>query len=625
MFMNEDRTVGENVPSQGYEADRLMDWAKEQIRWSQDQHEKQWCTDHYVYYQHFHNFVNDRLDPDDYHSKIGVGLAFPIVKIISATLTAPWQAGDQIISANPLDEAGQQRAPLVEAYINNVICNRVPRMFSKCELVKESAIAFGRGILKPVVRWDPPMSLLKRVMVELGQTLGLNMRLPTSELTYQHVPADKRFDFDYVDPFNFWWVGSTRWFDECDFSVERGYVTTSDAIRRQMSGEWNADVQMDPGSALGFDEYTRRRAQLQADYTGDNIQARDAGEPPKHHRIHEIQGWCEWKETKASTPELRQMHLVLMDEKVLVVQRRLDTWNGRPCHLVFEPMHDPAGDRPQGVIEPMEQIILVMNDFLNIALDNARKVIESPLMVDWTQTKQTDILLGPAEINWIRNPTQAVAPLPMADLPRSFYQLIDFFNDLIQRISGVSDYFGGMNTSDTTRLTKTARGMELMTNLATKRFAPLLTKMDREFYRPMATTIHETAKQRMKKKEPMRLPANPSSPFVRIGPNDMDTLLEFSFNVKALDAASGRRRGDFIEMMSMINQLAMTPLFMQQGNMLDTYEVARMLMEEFDMEAATSKLIKKLPQMPQAPGGMSPFPTPGKEGIPGTPVVPRAA
>lgn len=614
-----------SMPDQGKDKNYIRDGLMEVYRYSRESHERNWCSDHFVYYKHFKNYVDSMIDPDDYHSNIGVGLAFPIVKIISSTLTAPWQAGDEIVSAEALDEASRGCAPRVEAYVNNMIVNRVPRMFSILELVKESGVALGRGILKPCVRWDPPMTLLKRAVLTLGQQFmpgGVNLG---SVLQYQDVPAAKRFGFEYVDPFNFWWTGSSRWVEHCDVTFERTHLTTAECHRRFASGEWGPVEDFEAGSALGYDTYSAKRVDLEAGGGLDNVHASD-GQNPKMHRYIEAQGWVETKKKKGGHPVYEQMLVGILDEKWMVRSCKLDTWNGKPGYIIWEPMHDFAGDRPTGVIEPMESVLLVLNDFVNIALDNSRKAMESSLLVDPTSTDQEELYLGPGELNFVRDPRNSVSPLPMKDLPRSFYELIGYFNDLLQRISGVSDYFGGMNTADTERVTKTAKGLELMTSLATKRFAPLVKKMDLELYRPLATFIHETSKQRMKDEETVRVPGNPDSPFTLVGPSDMEAQLRFTFNVKALDMASGRRRQDFIEAISMISQIAQTPQFEMQGNQLDTYELARLVMSEFDREKDAEKIIKRVMAgpmgMPMVPSGVGPEATPGQPSLPGRPRIP---
>jgi hypothetical protein len=180
----------------------------------------------------------------------------------------------------------------------------------------------------------------------------------------------------------------------------------------------------------------------------------------------------------------------------------------------------------------------------------------------------------------------------MKDLPSSFYELLGWYNDLIQRISGVSDYFAGLNTSDTAGLTKTATGMTLMANLSASRFGPMLSMMDREFYRDLAQAIHRTSLQRMVEPENVRMGYNPSQPFSVVGPDDLDIDIDYSFNAKALDPQSHHRRQDFIDMTKILGEFAEG--LAAQGYELDLYQTARLVMDEFGRGAEVEKIIRKL-------------------------------
>lgn len=605
--------------------DYTKDWAIETSRWAFEEHHREWCADHFEFYKHFRNVVTPATDPDTFHSNIGVGLAYPIVKILSSRMMAPWQAGDDLIECTPRDPASKLKAAIGAAWINDLWTQRIARMFSKCELAKESGIALGRGILKPVVRWDPPMTILRRVQITLAQ-FGLGPMTLGDILAYKEIPSQPRLSLEYVDPFNFRWIGSTRFVEDCDFTVERTYLTTGECYRRIGANLWLPDVEPTEQDATGYDEYTERRNALEIGGMWDNMRGAAAGgRAPKLHRLVEIQGWCETKKKENGAPKYEQRIIQILDDKYKVMDGRLDTWNGKPGYCVWEPFYDIAGGRPMGVIEPMEQALLTLNDFVNIALDNARLAMESSLAIDPNSTLQNEILLGPGEINWIRNPASSMAPIPVKDLPRSFFELVGFFNDLLQRISGVSDYFGGMSTADTARLTKTARGMELMTQLSTSRFAPLLTKMDKEFYQPLARWSYETAKQRFGNKEFIRMRSDAGAAFQEVGPADFQADLDFQFNVKALDLATGRRRQEFLDMMDRVLSLMGTGQLQMQGIDVDLYSVVQILFSEFDRDEDADKIIKRVQQVAPMLPNAGPQAGLGGPQMPGRPMMPTGA
>jgi hypothetical protein len=134
--------------------------------------------------------------------------------------------------------------------------------------------------------------------------------------------------------------------------------------------------------------------------------------------------------------------------------------------------------------------------------------------------------------------------------------------------------------------------MTLMANLSASRFGPMLAMLDREFYRPVAESIHQTSLQRMTQPETVRMPMNVSQPFSTIGPDDLDIGIQYTFNAKALDPQSHQRRQDFIDMTKLLGELSEG--LMAQGYQLDLYETARILMDEFGRGGEAPKIIKEL-------------------------------
>ncbi len=587
-LLQENRDRNDVAPTGDKDSDHILRWALEAYSSTRDEHEQDWCQDHYIYYKYIKNYMETRVDPDDYHSNVGVGLAWPIMKVVSAKLMAPWQAGDRLIDAIPLEEVGRKRSDQIAAWINHQFINGIPRMYSKMELTKESAISMGRGIVKHRMAKPTPTKILKRLPVEVaGQVLESKLQWVDSE-------PESKFMFDYVDPFNFWWSGTSRWYEEADCTFERSYMTFSAVQRMIASGEWE-HFEISAGDAVGYDQYTLKRLQLEGGY-GDNVRAGDGTHKP--HQLVEIQGWVETRKKRNGYPVFEKRLVQFLDKKHLVKNELLATWDANPSYIVYEPSLDCCGNRPIGLVEPVEQILLAINDFTNIGFDNARKIVESSFVIDPEMTDQDELYLGPGEQNWIQNPRASVAPLEMKDLPQSFVWFIGFFKDLLQSNTGISDYMGGLNTQDTQRLTKTAKGMEMMTNLASSRIAPFISKMDYELYRPMARAMHQTARQRMTKPQRIRLPGNPSAPFATVLPEHLDAELEYAFNVKALDQATGRRRQDFLEMTDRLIGLQTAGGFQAAGVEIDAVEVARMMMEEFDHGGNVDNLIKQVNQLP---------------------------
>lgn len=580
----------------GYADNYVRDQVMELYTWSRNEHEQRYCHDWYFYYRLFMNYVDRRVSTDDYRSNFGLGLAFPIIELLHARAMEAWMGGTGILEAEAEQQAGEDKAPRVSAYANYVLQKQVKRSFAKHSLMKKSALIFGRGIMKPYIRYMPPAKLLRRIPLVLRGMLRLGSYLDMAE-----VPAAQRLDFGYVDPFDWWMTPGARFLDEdADWTFERGYITTSKGHERQESGEWNSKVPIYAEDALGFDQWHLKRMTLESGYGfTDQVRAQQGKHKPLH-RVIEFQGRLETKETRGSKPKYSNRVVQLLDENYMPKNRELLTWNGRPGYLTWEPTLNPAAVRPIGVIEPMEDILLELNDYENIALDNARKALETPLFVDPASTKQRKFYLGPREINWVRNPRQNVWTPDGGDLPRSFYNQIGFLNDLVQRISGVSDYFGGMNTADTDRLSQTATGMQLMANLSASRFGPMIGSLDRDYYRGVGEWIHETAKLWQSTPVELRMPGNPSSPFTTVAPDDMDAEFTFHFNTNTLDPTSEQRRQNYIAMVKTLHE--MSEGMLAQGKRLNYYEAARILMQEFGRGAEVGRLIENLPGLLDAPG-----------------------
>ncbi len=587
---------------QGYATNYVRDQVMELYDWSRSEHEQRFCENALWYYRHYKNYVDQRIDRESYRSNIGIGLSFPIIELLHARLMEPWSQGDSLIEATAEEAEGELKAPRIQAYVNKQIKGRVDRAFAKTSLAIKSGLIFGRGSIKTYLRYERPQSFLRRI-----SQMVMGVRVGSKVQEYNPGPV-LRLCFDYCDPFDTWWTPGQRFLNDADWTFERGYLTTSAAHAKQESGEWDQAIEIQQQDALGYDDWRMRRQNLEG-AAGGQVMANQHGRgTQKEHRRLEFQGRLEIKDSQASTPHYVDALVEILDERAIVRFEKLRTWNNRPGYIHWDHCIDPASERPIGVIEPMEDVLLEINDYENIALDNSRKILESPLLVDPNSTTQEKLYLGPGEINWIRNPRQSVAALEMKDLPHSFYNQIGYLNDLVQRISGVSDYFGGMNTADTSRLSKTATGMTLMASLSASRFGPLLTSLDQDFYRPLAQWFHESSKLWLTGQDSIRVPGNPRSQFLSIGPDDLDAVLTFNFNTRSLDPSSDKRRETYLKMIEIVTSLAQ-PLAMQ-GYVVDFYEMVKGLMDEFDLGAEVPVLLKSAQAMmsgmgqPGIPAGM---------------------
>ena len=596
-----------------YQNRYIRDQVLELYRWSRQEHWQRFCESALIWYKHYRNIVDPRIDEDDYHSNMGIGLAFPIIEIMHARLMEPWVQGADIIKATADEEAGRLRAPRTAAYINHSLRRVITRPMSKLGLVKKSALIFGRGGGKWRVKRDRARNVLTRVPIVIGEDIVPGGFRVGSTMKWVKTAPEGTFEFDYVDPFNCWRAAG-RFMEDSEWVFEDAYLSDSEIWAQVESGNWS--VNPEELSPSGYDSWVIRRMSLESGWqdTGPN------GGNRKPHKRTEFQGRIEVKRTRGSRPVFKDMFIEILNEDELAADpRELETYNGRPSYLWWEPVQDSLSERAIGVIEPMEDALIELNSLANIALDNARKIIESPLAIDPSMTKQETIYLGPAELNWIRNPSMAIKAIEMKDLPRSFYQFLGWLNDLVQRISGVSDYFGGLNTSDTSRVTKTATGMSLMANLSASRFGPVLGSLDVDVYQKLAEAIHLTARQRMTQSTKIRLPGNPESPYQTIGPEDLDVVLGYSFNTRALDPSASIKRAEFIEMIDRLTGLQ--PLLETQGVMVDLYELVQVLMDQFNHGADVEKVLKRMVQdgtIPLTPTG-GPGEGMGQPALPGRP------
>lgn len=606
-----------------YALQRLFEHVSELMEYSRGEWEQRYGDDYLWYWKLYRNYVDRRVDPDDYRSNIGVAVAFPIIEILHARLMEPWLHGDELITALATDAPGRDREDQTAAYINTILRNRVPRGYTKHSMFKKAALIFGRGRMKRYIRYVPPMNRLKRFVhmvsgIRLGSHVDWDRRTPS-----------RMIDYYPCDPFDVWETPGCTFLHEADYTFERGYWTTAQVHALQESGAISRDVEILPGDALGYDDFRLRRLSLEE--SSEQGASTDGGAPQfPAHRFDEFQGRCEWKEKDTDSVQYRNMRVILLNESALVFFDDLRTWDGRPSYEEWGHCYDPASGEPIGVIDPIEDLIHEINAYENMALDNARKTVESSLLVDPMAMVggEKNLYLGPGEINWVKNPRYSVAPLEMKDLPRSFYEQIGYMNDVVQRVTGVSDYFGGMNTADTSRLTKTATGISLMANLSASRFGPLLASLDLEYYRPLAEWVHETAKLWMgtsgfASHESVRLPRNPESPFAKVGPSELDVIMEYSFNTKSLDPTRGEKREEFLKMVEVMVQFV--PALGEQGYVIDFHELSKMVLDQFDRAPDAERLIVTIQdmmmkqQVPTVPGGgplQSMYPGPPASAVP---------
>lgn len=592
----------------------VRDYVLDQARWSRAEHERGWCEKHIGSYEHFRNISLGITDVDDPHLQIGIGLVFPMVKTISSKLVAPWQNGDKLMDAIALEDAGVAVAPRRAAFVNNKIINEIPRSFSTTELVMESAILFGRGILKNYHRVDPPRTMLERlkVMVE-SYTVGVSTG-------WRQRGSVVKYTSDYVDPFDFWWIGGERYFERCDLCFEYQYPTESAIWRRIASKDWN-DIEDDNLGSSQEDAYRAHRLEMEG--SGREY---GAGRPPEN-RLLIAQGWVETKRKANGRPVYEQRIVEILNEKYVMKNERLETYDGNPGYIVHEPVLDPGVPGSIGMVEPIEALLLTINEYVNIAMENGRMSLEAPIIADPELVQGDDVYIGRGALNWARGGKNAISFMEMKDLPPSFYQMVPMYMEMIQRITGASDQFAGMPTDQANQSGGgTARGLQLATNLAASRVTPLLKKMDLEYFRPWAYNIDGTAAQRIMTPQTVRMPMppNPGSPFEKIHPEEFGIPLNFAFNTKALNTADTQaRQAAFAQAMEMLERLA--PQLPAQGAYLDVLELARLSLGQLDLEEYADKLIKSLAMpgmgMPMvAPGG--PNAAVGQPPIPGRPTPP---
>jgi hypothetical protein len=517
------------------------------------------------------------------------------------------------------------KAPLIASYVNDMMVHKMPRLFSNLELVKESAISLGRGILKPMIEKTPPMTVPIRKQISMPVPMnGYPAGVPLSSyIAWDRQPAGARAVARYVDPFQWWYMGTDRYADGAEQTFEIAYLTPADVAQRVDSDEFNQPFDYQPEGGLGYDQWFERRRAHAYGY-GDNVKAGQPG--PKPHRYMEIQGLIETRRRQNGLPVFEQAIVGILDERDIVKYDKLGTWDGKPGYICWELYQDLCSVRPMGLIEPCQRVLFTIDDFFSIALDNARKILESPLAVNPDNTEQTEIYLGAGAVNWVRDPGNSIKPIEMKDLPRSFYDLMVQLNEILYRVTGISDLVGqGVSTQNQSQGADTARGMAMLANLSTTRLTPILAKMDMELYRILATWIHETGRLRMDEDQYVRMAGASGAQFQQLTPDIMDADVGFSFNLKALDMATGQRRADFVQMFTLLMNPAFGQQMVSQGVYVDAMEAARLLLSEFDRSLELPALVKRMqqmaPQMGAVQGGpQGPFATPGSPTVPGAPM-----
>lgn len=587
-----------------YSEDYQTSACMEMFRATRQDFERRYAYDWFDYYALYKNVVDRVIDPDDYHSSVGMPIAYGLVETVHALCMGIYLSGDEIVRATAVDDRAVGYEHKVAAFVNDRLLLRVPRALSKMSLVKKSAIMLGRGVLKLYIRRTPPMSLLKRVAIRVGGMLGIPEVKVSDTWAFQDQAPSRLMWFDYVDPFDFHYTGG-RVLDEAETTFEQYYLTDAGLWTKIEAGEWK-NLDFDEQAPQGYDDFRVKRMSREG-----------SGQVPtqkRPHRVVEIQGLIPYKETRGTKERYVRGKVQILNGTKRVHFSKLETWNGKPSYIAWEPNLDPCGDRPIGLIEPVEDLLYELQDYENIGLDNARKIVESPLLASVDQFMDKVVLLGPGETNWVRNIGNAVAPLEMKDLPQSFYQQIQYLADLIRSISGVVEPFAGIQTQGS----QTATEISTLSAAGGRRFQPLMSSMDRELYRPLAVWFHETARQFMVSPESVQVIGNPDSPFTTVGPDDLDRNFEFSFNLKALDPMPQQKRKDYVELFNLLLSPAVQGQVLSQGLRIDIYEAVRLLLRQYDRADITDRLVQRMAPQAMVPMA-SPAASPGVPALPGRP------
>jgi hypothetical protein len=259
--------------------------------------------------------------------------------------------------------------------------------------------------------------------------------------------AEVTFDdpvFEDIDVFDFMWDPYGSDMNTCEWTVHRVWMSTQAVLTRMQEGVWNTEsaktldedtVRSLGGSTQRYDEVWTDRLEVSGFRTWTKL---GRGEYP-----HELLEWHDGERV-----------LTILDRQILV-QEAENPMVGFMPFQIYRPT--PLNKQMVGIgdLEPLEHLQRELDTLRSQRRDAATIALCAAYVFDDQMIDEEDLVFGPGTaIRASGDPTRALFPIPVKDIPGSGYQEESVIRQDIEAVSGIADALDPRTGANTTTATE---------------------------------------------------------------------------------------------------------------------------------------------------------------------------
>lgn len=472
-FPQPERLPGDLYPENTDDYDNLLKWcvsAFDAADRARTEHARRWSR----YYRQYRSYVERK--PGDWHSIVFVPIAFWVIETVTPRLVAQLPA----FTCAPVGPEDVQASNQLEVLLDYAV--KQSGLYEQLVMAFKSALKYGTGILKTYHRQDmrrarkhlpieaplirpqqvpvtddsgmPLLDLDGSPVVETRETLVGTLPMGTQSQTYQYT-AYEGPAAECIDIFNFWPAPEAYDIDSARYVIHRTYKPMSYIKRRVAEGIYHMPSNMDADEMASTDDQPNleRLASIGLGGGGRNVDA-------TYKPVELLEFWTD--DGRVVTMANRKA--------LLRVQENPFDHSEKPFVRItdYPQEHEFWGI---GEIEPIEGIQDAHNAIVNTRIDNLRLIINSMFFVNTNHVEDMkDFVMRPGGI--IRGkgemrPEETFQRIDLGDVTQSAFQETEMLDQVVQRVTGVSDYTMGMSTSS---MNDTATGTAIVQEQGATRF-----------------------------------------------------------------------------------------------------------------------------------------------------------
>lgn len=323
------------------------------------------------------------------------------------------------------------------------------------QAVMRSGRIYGLGVGKAY--WRKEVRNRRRVKRQMFRP-GYQVGSLTAEVTFDD-PM-----FEDVDVFDFMWDPYGSDLDTAEWVVHRIWMSTEAVMDRLREGVWNTEsaatldeesVRSLGGGAQRYDEIWRDRLEVSGFRTWTRM---GRGHPP-----HELLEWHDGERV-----------LTILDRQVLVQEAENPCCGYKPFQI-YRPT--PLNKQMVGIgdLEPLEHLQRELDTLRSQRRDAATIALCASYVFDDQMIDEEDLVFGPGTaIRSNGDPTRALFPIPVKEIPGSGYQEEQVIRQDIEAVSGIADALdprtgaGATQTATEAQLVQASLGARI--TLSARRF-----------------------------------------------------------------------------------------------------------------------------------------------------------